>query len=140
MLITVFFFIILATDEFHIPPASVGTNPQLSDWRKDHPSSAVNESSSGTNGASSSHTSLEESQDTLKEGNDGEGSIEPRSSASYTAGVDHRTFLFPVSNSPMDIVTMLVRLATFSGSLLSVLIPKVKSSTFPVGKVGLITL
>ena len=86
---------------------------------------------------SSSHTSLDGSQDTLKGTSDGEGSIDPRSSASYTAGVAHRTFLFPVSNSPMDVVTMLVRLASFTGTLLSVLIPKVKSNTFTPGKVGI---
>lgn len=127
----------LATDEFHIPPASVGTVPELADWRKDHPygSFAANGSSSGSNIGSSSHASFDESQDTLKESSDGEASLEPRSSASC-AGGSHQTFLFPVSNSPMDIVTMLMRLASFTGTILGVLIPKVKSNTFNASKVG----
>lgn len=126
----------IGTDEFHIPPASVGTVPELADWRKEHGhgSFAASGSSSGPSEGSGSHTSLEESQDTLKETSDGEASVEPHSSASC-AGVPNQAFLFPVSNSPMDIVTMLVRLASFTGTLLGVLIPKLKSATFPAGKV-----
>ena len=126
----------LATDEFHIPPASVGTVPELADWKRDHPygSFAVSGSSSGSNGDSSSHASFDVSQGTLKDTSDGESSVEPHSSASQT-GVPHQTFLFPVSNSPMDIVTMLMRLASFTGTILAVLIPKVKSNTFATTKV-----
>ena len=128
--------ICVGTDEFHIPPASVGTVPELAHWRKEHvPGSfAANGSSSGPSEGSGSHTSLEESQDTLKETSDGEASVEPHSSASCAGGLN-QAFLFPVSNSPMDIVTMLARLASFTGTLLGVLIPKLKSNTFTSGKV-----
>ena len=127
-----------ATDEFHIPPASVGTVPELADWKRDHPygSFAVSGSSSGSNGGSSSHASFDESQDTLKDTSDGEASLDPHSSASQTGVGAHQTFLFPVSNSPMDIVTMLMRLASFTGTVLTVLIPKVKSNTFNATKVS----
>jgi hypothetical protein len=37
-------------------------------------------------------------------------------------------FLFPVSNSPVDLMTMLSRLAAFTGELLTVLTPTIKSS------------
>ncbi len=39
-------------------------------------------------------------------------------------------FLFPVSNSPVDIVTMLTRLASFTGVILQVLTPKLKRNVF----------
>lgn len=116
----------------------MGTVPELADWRREHAtcgSFAGNGSSSASIEGSGSHTSLEESQDTLKETSDGEASLEHHSSASC-AGGPHQAFLFPVSNSPMDIVTMLVRLASFTGTLLGVLIPKLKSTTLTAGKVG----
>ena len=125
----------LGTDEFHIPPASVGTVPELADWRKEHAPYGSNGNSSGSTEGSGSHTSLAESQDTLKETSDGEASLGHHSSASC-AGGPHQAFLFPVSNSPMDLVTMLVRLASFTGTLLGVLIPKLKSTTLTAGKVG----
>ena len=126
-----------ATDEFHIPPASVGTVPELADWRETHVhgSFAVNNSSSSSNVGSSSHASFDESHDTLKETSDGESSITPLRSASCTHG-SNQAFLFPVSNSPMDVITMLTRLAYFTGTVLGVLIPKVKSNTFTAGKVS----
>lgn len=125
------------TEEFHIPPASVGTVPELADWTKEHRhgSFAFIGSTSGSNVGSSSRTSLEETQGTLIETSDGEASLDPRSSESCTHR-PHQAFLFPVSNSPMDVVTMLVRLASFTGTLLGVLIPKLKSTTFTVDKVG----
>ncbi len=39
------------------------------------------------------------------------------------------SFLFPVSNSPIDIVTMLSRLALFTGELLNILTPKLRESS-----------
>lgn len=39
-------------------------------------------------------------------------------------------FLFPVSNSPVDLVTMLSRLASFTGELLTVLTPKIRKTGF----------
>ena len=41
-----------------------------------------------------------------------------------------QNFLFPVSNSPIDIVTMLTRLACFTGSILNVLTPKLQRNAF----------
>ena len=41
------------------------------------------------------------------------------------------SFLFPVSNSPMDVVTMLSRLASFTGKLLKVLTPKIRKTALP---------
>ena len=132
-------FILSVTDEFHIPPASVGTVPELADWRSNNVyngSYAVNNSSSSSVVESSSHASFDESQDTLKETSDADtSSLEPQRSASCTRGTN-QAFLFPVSNSPLDVITMLTRLAYFTGSVLGVLIPKVKSNTFIGGKVG----
>ena len=42
-------------------------------------------------------------------------------------------FLFPVSNSPVDLVTMLSRLAAFTGELLAVLTPKIRKTGFTRG-------
>lgn len=39
-------------------------------------------------------------------------------------------FLFPVSNSPVDLITMLSRLASFTGGLLTVLTPKIRKTGF----------
>lgn len=41
-------------------------------------------------------------------------------------------YCFPVSSSPVDIVTMLTRLATFTGVVLKVLTPKLKRHTIPL--------
>ncbi len=38
------------------------------------------------------------------------------------------SYLFPISNSPMDIVTMLSRLASFTGELLLVMTPKIQKT------------
>lgn len=39
-------------------------------------------------------------------------------------------FLFPVSNSPVDLITMLSRLASFTGGILTVLTPKIRKTSF----------
>ena len=39
-----------------------------------------------------------------------------------------QSFLFPVSNSPLDLITMLTRMAHFTGDLLNVLVPKVSKT------------
>lgn len=41
-----------------------------------------------------------------------------------------QSFLFPVSNSPMDIICMLSRLASFTGELLAVLTPKIRKTNY----------
>lgn len=41
-----------------------------------------------------------------------------------------QSYLFPVSNSPVDLVMMLSRLASFTGELLTVLTPKIRKMTF----------
>lgn len=41
-----------------------------------------------------------------------------------------QSFLFPVSNSPMDIICMLSRLASFTGELLTVLTPKIRKTNY----------
>ena len=129
------------TDEFHIPPASVSTVPELADWAKEHPRQdtlTIGSSPSSLSGTDS--TDHADSQDTLKQ--TGSNSIEVRTtseedsspSPSSTQDIDPsellRTFLFPVSNSPVDIVTMLSRLAEFTGVLLEVLSPKLKGNPF----------
>ena len=43
---------------------------------------------------------------------------------------DH-SYLFPISNSPMDIVTMLTRLACFTSTLLNTLTPKLRHGAMP---------
>ena len=51
-----------------------------------------------------------------------------------------QSYLFPISNSPMDVVTMLSRLASFTGELLLVLTPKIRKTTFELSKVSLESL
>ena len=46
-----------------------------------------------------------------------------------------QSYLFPISNSPMDLVTMLSRLASFTGELLLVLTPKIRKTSFERSKV-----
>lgn len=47
-----------------------------------------------------------------------------------------QSFLFPVSNSPLDLVTMLSRMAHFTGELLNILVPKASKTEFSLsGKV-----
>ena len=48
----------------------------------------------------------------------------------HSSDKDH-SFLFPVSNSPMDIVTMLTRLACFTSTLLDTLTPKLRHGAMP---------
>lgn len=63
--------------------------------------------------------------------------ITPSPSEGYREGGGGviQSYLFPVSNSPMDIVTMLSRLASFTGELLRVLTPKIsKTRTDKVSK------
>lgn len=49
-------------------------------------------------------------------------------------GGELKSFLFPVSNSPLDLVTMLCRMAHFTGELLNTIVPKVNSAEFKVWK------
>ena len=44
---------------------------------------------------------------------------------------ENSAYLFPVSNSPLDIVTMLTRLACFTGTLLNTLTPKLRHGAVP---------
>lgn len=46
-----------------------------------------------------------------------------------------QSFLFPVSNSPMDVICMLSRLAAFTGELLAVLTPKIRKTHYNNSKV-----
>ena len=41
-----------------------------------------------------------------------------------------RSYLFPVSNSPLDIITMLTRAASFTGVLLNILTPKLRQNVY----------
>ena len=132
--------------------------PELADWRKDHAHSSSPQGLPGgekgdgggasRSGSDSQHEYLE-SKDTLKDlrthspelqsddeggegrgGGGGDGStpglVEP---AAYTEEAQLEHFLFPVSNSPIDMVTMLIRLAAFTGTLLDMLTPKLKQNS-----------
>jgi len=41
-----------------------------------------------------------------------------------------KSYLFPVSNSPLDLITMLSRMAHFTGELLNTLVPKISGAKF----------
>lgn len=64
----------------------------------------------------------------------------PEASPSPLDGMSEDTgtlqpFLFPVSNSPVDLITMLSRLASFTGGLLTVLTPKIRKTSTRSSKV-----
>ena len=44
---------------------------------------------------------------------------------------ESNSYLFPVSNSPLDVITMLTRLACFTGMLLNTLTPKLRHGAVP---------
>ena len=131
-----------AADQFHKPPASIasiGTVPELANWWKSHPSrdsvDVGRSRSTGTSSisAGSSTTSPEPgvnlkgaSVDIHSDDDDGITPV-PKVSCSEESV---QNFLFPVSNSPIDIVTMLTRLACFTGSILNVLTPKLQRNAF----------
>jgi len=124
------------TDESHVPPASVSTVPELAEWAKEHSRYSFLEN--GHSGSGSTHTSpsYRDSQDSLKKSpsvevhTDAEGSsLTPEEKRTGTAASSYH---FPVSSSPIDIVTMLTRLSTFTGMLLGVLTPKLKPHTIPL--------
>ena len=117
------------TDELHVPPASVSTVSGLADWWKTHPrgDSAVIDDHSRVASTNSPHSSASPEQ-----GDDRSSVGLPTDEFDHDTPVSNRPFsretfqryFFPVSNSPVDIVTMLTRLAYFTGTVLNVLTPR----------------
>ena len=124
-------------DEFHAPPASVGTGPELAAWAEEHARDPF--LPNGYSGSANTSPFYHESQDmhnkspSVEVNTDAE--VSSVSMASPTLDGDRTAeslYRFPVSSSPVDIVTMLTRLATFTGVVLKVLTPKLKRHTIPL--------
>lgn len=59
-------------------------------------------------------------------------SIQPRSTSCYSSTTsDVVYYFFPISNSPIDIITIYTRLASFVGNVLGVLTPKIRQGFKP---------
>ena len=113
------------TDEFHIPPASVHTVPELAKWVKEHPRSSLQYGLS---------TSMASSYVGTRQMEDSETTTTSQSSEETPSILENETtsYMFPVSNSPLDIITMLTRLASFTGVLLQILTPNLRHNVFPM--------
>lgn len=100
------------------------------------PTEIVASPASTTNSFTWSHGADGQFDDTVKHSNNPspspslEASPSPVNVAAATASGPLQSYLFPVSNSPIDMVTMLSRLASFTGELLAVLTPKIRKSNF----------
>ncbi len=121
----------LFTDGMHIPPASVDTVPELADWVKAHPYQRSVDNQSSTVSALSSSSPEVESKETetgdFPQDERCDTPLRPVSQQSF------QSYLFPVSNSPVDLITMLTRLASFTGTIINVLTPRLPRSSLRVG-------
>lgn len=124
--------VLILADALHIPPASVDTVPELAQWVKTHPyqhSVAIDNQSSTVSARSTSPEAGggkgTESGDFPQDGRD--TPLRPVSQQPF------QSYFFPVSNSPVDMVTMLTRLACFTGSIVSVLTPRLPRSSLRTG-------
>ena len=81
------------------------------------------------------HSDMEESMGVQIEGGQGRGGGRERQGGGGVKwGLEEgegATYLFPVSNSPVDLVTMLTRLASFTSTLLTALTPKLRHGAVP---------
>lgn len=106
------------------PPASTETVPGLAEWARDHrgdhpPSSKV--SFPPSTSSSSSSSPLIKTHSSSSPSEDRSSLLANLSPEARDVPLQLKPFLFPVSNSPVDIVTMLTRLASFTGTILQVL-------------------
>lgn len=127
--------------EFHALPASVGTGPEVASWAEEHARDTFLPNGYSGSGPANASSFYREPQDIRNESPSVEVNTDAEvSSVSMTSpsieeqGNETATSLyrFPVSSSPVDIVTMLTRLATFTGMVLKVLTPKLKRHTVPL--------
>lgn len=124
-----------STDELHIPPASVRTVPELAEWWKTHPqrdSAAIDDHLRASTHSPHSSASPEldckpNDRSSMNLPTDEFDHNTPISSRPFSRGT-FQNYFFPVSNSPVDIVTMLTRLASFTGTILNVLTPRLPRS------------
>ncbi len=111
----------------------MGTVPELAHWRNTHPhhdSVTVDNQSLTVSARSSSPEFID------KEANEMGNRDIPRDDdfdcdtpVRSLSRQSFQNYFFPVSNSPVDIVTMLTRLACFTGSILNVLTPRLPRSS-----------
>ncbi len=112
----------------------MGTVPELAHWRNTHPhhdSVAVNNQSLTVSARSSSPEFIDK-QEPNEMGNRGiprDDDFDCDTPVRSLSRQSFQNYFFPVSNSPVDIVTMLTRLACFTGSILNVLTPRLPRSS-----------
>ena len=124
ILMAVTYFTAIFTED-HIPPASVSTVPELAHWRQTHPhhdSVAVNNQSLTVSAHSSSPEFIDKPE--ANEMGDRDNDFDCDTPVRSLSRQSFQSYFFPVSSSPVDIVTMLTRLACFTGSILNVLTPR----------------